>query len=217
MSFVLGSGSPRRRELLEPILGAGNIQVRPPTGEEAGFDGLDDEHSIRERLIQIVRTKMDNVQQQLVEKPVPGARRPCCLTADTIVVAEAAQTGKVVLGKPREVDWQEEVRDWMLQLYSGTTHEVWTGYRVEVEGQSYDEIITTQVEFCELSPDMVEWYLATEESIGKAGGYAIQGAAGAFVTSIQGSLTNIIGLPVVEVISAMQILGVPLSGAQGSY
>lgn len=208
MSFVLGSGSPRRRELLEPLVGPGRLSVRAPTGDEEGFEGLQEPDAIRHRLHRIVRTKMENVLQQLADE-IPSAAEPiCCVAADTIVVAGEATSSRVVLGKPNPERWEQDVRDWMLQLYSGTTHEVWTGFQIVHNGDVHEQIVTTRVGFCSLTPELVDWYLSTGESVGKAGGYAIQGAAAAFVTSVEGSLTNIIGLPVLEVVQALDRLGI---------
>lgn len=206
MPFVLGSRSPRRRELLESVVGKDQLLVCPPAdSEELGFAELHGTDTIRQRLRQIVQTKMDDVAQQVAKHhPVDAT---CCVTADTIVVANDPQAGTVVLAQPDENSWQEQVRDWMLRLYSGATHEVWTGWQVAKGARSLDGIVCTQVRFCEVTPGMVDWYVTTGESIGKAGGYAIQGAAAAFVEAIDGSLTNIIGLPVLEVTRALQSLG----------
>jgi len=211
MQFVLGSRSPRRRELLEPFVGAKRLLVRPPANSnEEGFDGLHEEASIRERLNCIVRVKMEDVTTQ-VQSEFPASSNPvCCVTADTVVVATDSQHGLVVLGQPRQPSWQVDVRDWMLQLYSATTHEVWTGFQVVYGEQTHEEIVVSKVRFCELTPEMVERYVATGESIGKAGGYAVQGAAAAFVEGIDGSLTNIIGLPVSEVLRAMESMALDI-------
>ncbi len=206
MPFVLGSRSPRRRELLEPVVGEDQLLVCPPAdSEELGFVDLNDTDTIRQRLRQIVQTKMDDVAQQVAKHHAVDTIY--CVTADTIVVASDPQAGTVVLGQPDENSWQEQVRDWMLRLYSGTTHEVWTGWQVAKGEHSLDGIVCSKVRFCEITPRMVDWYVASGESIGKAGGYAIQGAAAAFVEAIDGSLTNIIGLPVLEVTRALQALG----------
>jgi len=203
MPFILGSRSPRRRELLEPIVGKDRLMVCPPADSaELDFAGLHDRDAIRHRLRQIVQTKIDDVNRQIRE-----ADAVCCVAADTIVVAEDPQAGTVVLGQPCEESWQTQVSDWMLRLYSGTTHEVWTGWQITRNGRSLDGIVCTTVRFCKITPRMVDWYLSTGESVGKAGGYAVQGAAAAFVDAIEGSLTNIIGLPVHEVTLALQSLG----------
>ncbi len=213
MLFILGSRSPRRRELLQSVVGADRLQVQAPANsEEEGFDGLSDRESIRERLLRIVQTKTDNVVACLAdEAPMAPSSPACLITADTIVVAEDRQQGTVVLGQPRAEDWQSEVKDWMLRLYSGTSHEVWTGFQIVCGQQSCQQIVTSTVHFCPLTEALVDGYLATEESIGKAGGYAIQGAAAAFVNRIEGSLSNIIGLPVMEVVQALDALGIPLN------
>lgn len=207
MQFVLGSRSPRRRELLESFIGAERLLVRPPAdSDEEGFDHLHDNASIRERLKHIVRVKMEDVGTQIQSEFAASANTVCCVTADTVVVAADSQHGLVVLGQPRQPSWQVDVRDWMLHLYSATTHEVWTAFQVKYGEQIYEEIVVSKVRFCELTPAMVERYIATGESIGKAGGYAVQGAAAAFVEGIDGSLTNIIGLPVTEVLRAMEFM-----------
>ncbi len=209
MRFVLGSRSPRRRELLQSVVGAERLIVRPPTNsDEEGLQGLHDEASIRERLNRIVQAKMQNVAASVQSEFEAGANSVCVITADTIVVAQDPRLGPVVLGQPAAPAWQDDVRDWMLRLYSATTHEVWTGFQLRFGDQSHDQIVISKVGFCQLTSVMVERYIVTGESIGKAGGYAVQGAAAAFVESIEGSLTNIIGLPVIEVTRAMESMGI---------
>ena len=211
MQFVLGSRSLRRRELLESFVGTERLLVRPPANsDEEGFDDLHDDASIRERLNRIVRAKMENVATQVQAEFAASANTVCCVTADTVVVVPDHQHGLVVLGQPREPSWQDEVRDWMLRLYSATTHEVWTGFQVVYGNQTHEEIVVSKVRFCELTPAMVEHYIATGESIGKAGGYAVQGAAAAFVEAIDGSLANIIGLPVIDVLQAMESMALDI-------
>jgi len=153
---------------------------------------------------------MENVATQVQAEFAASANTVCCVTADTVVVVPDHQHGLVVLGQPREPSWQDEVRDWMLRLYSATTHEVWTGFQVVYGNQTHEEIVVSKVRFCELTPAMVEHYIATGESIGKAGGYAVQGAAAAFVEAIDGSLANIIGLPVIDVLQAMESMALDI-------
>ena len=78
---------------------------------------------------------------------------------------------------------------------------------VSHEASMIETVVRSQVTFGKVTDDMLEAYIATAESTGKAGGYAIQGQAAAFVTSVNGSLTNIIGLPVLEVADSLQTLG----------
>ncbi|MCH2209770.1 MAG: Maf family protein [Fuerstiella sp.] len=211
VQFVLGSRSPRRRQLFESVVSADHLVVCPPQdSNEQGFDDLSDPQAIQQRLLAVVRRKMTQVIQQLnpnYELPVQGN---CVITADTIVVVNDPGFGTLVLGQPCPENWQSEVRDWMLRLYSKSTHEVWTGFRVTFGNRSHEEIVRTTVSFCELTPSVVDHYIATQESIGKAGGYAVQGQAAIFVEAIDGSLSNIIGLPMMEVVRAIESLGVPV-------
>lgn len=212
MQFVLGSRSPRRRELLQPIVGVDCLTIHPPLcSDEQGFEGLAAAASIRNRLTSIVQSKTAQVIRQLFPEQSAVPEDCCLITADTIVVVEDPDSGNVVLGQPAADHWQAEVREWMLRLYSARTHEIWTGFQLSSGGRSHDQIVTTQVSFCKLTEDLVDRYLATEESVGKAGGYAIQGAAAAFVEGIEGSLSNVIGLPVMEVVGAMESMGIELS------
>jgi len=199
VSIVLGSRSPRRRELLESVVGAHRLQVLPPANsDELGFDNLRSLDAIAERLGAIVADKSRDVVAQLDSKPAS-----CVVTADTIVVATALDGTPVVLGQPDPDHWEDQVSDWMRQFYSGRCHEVWTGFQVTLGDQVVSQIVRTRVEFRELTPELISWYIGTHESLGKAGGYAIQGAAAALVKAINGSLTNVIGLPVLEVVEAL--------------
>ena len=83
----------------------------------------------------------------------------------------------------------------MLRRLSGRTHLVHTGVAVRSGDGVEIEVVTTSVRFTPLTPEAIEWYLATGEPFDKAGAYAIQGAGGAFVEEIQGSVSNVIGLP----------------------
>ena len=84
----------------------------------------------------------------------------------------------------------------MLSQLSGDWHHVYTGLVVLRGGTSLEELVLTRVRFRKLSPEEIDWYLAREEVSDKAGAYAIQGAASAFVEEIQGDFTNVVGLPI---------------------
>lgn len=205
MPIVLGSRSPRRQELLSAFVPADDLLIRPPLqSEEQGFGGLHDSDRITQRLKSVVEVKRHDVQQQIAtEFSEPDS--VICVVADTIVVANDPAIGPTVLGQPDPKRWQQDVRSWMT-LYSGTTHEVWTAYQVTCGAHMLGDIVRTTVHFCTLSSQLIESYIATDESLGKAGGYAIQGAASAFVTKVNGSLTNVIGLPVLEVRQAIALI-----------
>jgi len=194
--IILGSRSPRRKELLSQIVPESAIEVLPPQNSaEAGFDALHDWESIRERLSSICRTKNDDVLGQINQgKDVTAP----ILTADTIVVVERTPSKHLVLGQPPAgQEWEQTVRDWFLNDYAGKTHRVLTGLCFRAGDQIITEIVQTQVTFHEIEyvRAHLDWYLSTQESLGKAGGYAVQGAGSIFVQRIEGSLSNVVGLP----------------------
>ena len=210
---ILGSRSPRRKELLGSIVGHDQLVIKPPvTPEEPGFLGLHQETEIEHRLLDIVQLKHSDVCQQIaadasneVFASIDSA--PFVVVADTIVVAEINREQRVVLGQPEPDRWQDDVREWLRNRLSNQTHEVWTGVLVSQLGQTSTCIVKSAVTFCEINNELIEWYISTRESLGKAGGYAIQGFAAAFVTQLRGSLTNVIGLPVMETRLALINLG----------
>lgn len=221
--IVLGSRSPRRLDLMSSIAGARSLRVLPPVSEdEPGFDGLDTCEQIETRLREIVRLKYEDVCRQLDETAaVANADNPpsaantspgfVVVCADTTVVVTEETTGRrCVLGKPPDDNWTPVVRNWFQRYYLGRTHEVWTGVRIgRPSTNDVEEIVVrTSVRFSRCSEGMLEWYLSTNESTGKAGGYGIQDNAAVFVEGLDGSLTNVIGLPVLEVADALNRLTV---------
>jgi septum formation protein len=210
---ILGSRSPRRKELLGAIVGHDQLVIKPPvTPEEPGFLGLHQETEIEHRLLDIVQLKHSDVCQQIAadasnEVFAAIVSAPFVVVADTIVVAEINREQRVVLGQPEPDRWQDDVREWLRNRLSNQTHEVWTGVLVSQLGQTSTCIVKSAVTFCEINDELIEWYVSTRESLGKAGGYAIQGFAAAFVTQLRGSLTNVIGLPVMETRQALINLG----------
>jgi septum formation protein len=116
--------------------------------------------------------------------------------ADTVVVIDGQ-----ILGKPADRD---QARD-MLTRLSGQWHRVHTGYAIVCldKARRFSATVTTEVEFKDLSPAEIEWYLQTGEPFDKAGAYAIQGIGTFLVRRINGSYTNVVGLPVCEVIEVL--------------
>lgn len=191
--YILGSRSPRRLELLTLLVPAERIDVLPPRSpDEAGFDGLGDEAAIAARLRDIVAAKQRDVDLHLSAE---ARRDAVAIVADTIIVA-AADDVPIVLGQPPQPEWRSVVRQWFSEFFSDRTHQAWTGLRMWNErGLLHEEIVKTAVTFRPIAPAEIDWYLSTEESLGKAGGYALQGLASLFVTRIEGSLSNVVGLP----------------------
>ena len=119
------------------------------------------------------------------------------LTADTVVVL-----GDQILGKPANRDEATA----MLRRLSGRPHEVMTAYRAHFSGRMVERVVVTGVAFRSLDPAELQAYVDSGEWQGKAGGYAIQGIAGAFATEIRGSFSNVVGLPLAEVLADLRAL-----------
>ena len=170
--LVLASASPRRLELVS-LLGI-PFEVIPSRAEENDVTG-----SGKERVRVLARRKGEEVAARLPGRTV--------LAADTLVCVE-----NEVLGKP--VDEADAAR--MIRLLSGRSHWVYTGVCLLLpDGTVREEVCGTEVCFAELDEDEILRYAASGEPLDKAGAYAVQGRAGAFVRSIHGSPTNVIGLP----------------------
>lgn len=203
--FVLGSRSPRRRELLEWIVPADRIAAIPPAdAAEPGFDQLHEWNAIDRQLSEIAAAKCRDVLKQIIPQETAAV-----ITADTIIVAESLNGELIVLGQPPETDdWQTTVRHWFRDYLLGRWHTAATAVCVTVpNGTTIEQIVKTRVRFDAASEALIEWYLATGEPRGKAGGYAIQGAGSLFVSQVEGSLSNVVGLPIRELRDMLEELG----------
>jgi len=185
-SFILASVSPRRKELLE---GMGiEFDVIPSGINEDFLNG----ETPRDHVLRLSKEKSSAVSRNNPDAWVLGA--------DTIVIIDGD-----VIGKPGT---QNEARA-MLARLSGREHQVITGFTIV--NKSVDVMITDAVEsfviFKEISEDEMDWYVKTEEPYDKAGGYAVQGMAAFFIMEIRGSYTNVVGLPLTEVVTALKKVG----------
>lgn len=178
--LVLASSSPRREELLARI--GLRVLVRPAAVDESLRAGESPEKSV----LRLARVKAEFVAARTVERPI--------LAADTIVAIDGRP-----LGKPRDRDEAGS----MLAALSGRWHEVLTGVAlITVETASLSELSRTRVRFVDIDPEEIALYTMGPEPYDKAGAYGIQGAAGWFVDRIEGSASNVVGLPL-EVVRAL--------------
>lgn len=185
-TLYLASGSPRRRQFLLEL----GFDFRVLTSETAEI--RDEDETPEPFARRLARDKANNASGA----PKGGV----VLAADTIVVVDAE-----VLGKPTDED---DFRR-MMRLLSGREHVVMTGVAVRVVGgETRDLSVTTRVTFRSLTPQQIDWYWMTGEPKGKAGGYAIQGKGGAFIERIDGSHSNVIGLPLPETLELLEASGV---------
>jgi len=171
--LVLASASPRRKALLEA---AGvTCTVIPADVDETPEPGETPSAHVR----RLARAKALEVARSEPHAVILGA--------DTVVVIDGH-----ILGKPAD---ESDARA-MLRRLSGRVHQVYTGVALWRDGDIRDAVDVTDVELCALSNGQVDWYIASGEPAGKAGAYAIQGLASRFVTRINGSYSNVVGLPV---------------------
>lgn len=197
LHVVLGSRSPQRLALLTQLVPEHQITVCPPRStEEQGFAGLETWSEIESRLREIARQKCADVLEQCREhdRNTPTV----ILTADTVIVAHDGER-QIVLGQPPEPDWMATARRWFQDYLLDKTHRAATAVCLALlAGEIRERVVVSEVTFCADTGDLLEWYLDTEEPKGKAGAYGIQGAGSMFVTELKGSLSNVIGLPLLE-------------------
>ena len=173
--LILGSASPRRLDLLAQI-GITPDEIRPADIDETPRRDEDP------------RTYVRRMAAEMAEA-VPAEADDIVLAADTVVTA-----GRRILGKPEDV---AQARAFLTML-SGRRHRVMTAITLRRQGREWSRLVETQVRLRPLSAQEIEDYLASNEWQGKAGGYAIQGRAGAFVNWIEGSFSAVVGLPLAE-------------------
>ena len=179
-AFILASSSPRRRELLE---GAGYVfDVRSPEIDETPWPGEHAEAHVR---------RMAREKAAVIAGPRPNE---LVLAADTIVVLKGE-----VLGKPESAQQAED----MLCSLSGRAHQVMTAFSLQLGAHQKEVLCVSEVTFRELSGEEIRRYVESGEPMDKAGSYGIQGNAAGFVRELRGSYTNIVGLPLAEVIEAL--------------
>jgi septum formation protein len=184
--LMLASKSPRRYELLKQV--GLDFDVIPSGIEEDYIKG----ESPRKHVLRLAEAKALDVGNQHPDRWV--------VAADTIVYVDHS-----ILGKPKS---REEAKK-MLRRLSGKEHRVLTGFSVQhlEKGKGDREAVQTMVKVKKLTQEEMEWYVKTREPFDKAGGYAIQGVGSFMIESIKGSYTNVVGLPVCELIQMMSRLG----------
>ena len=193
MTFILASASPRRAELLRA---AGfDFEVRPAGADETVHPGELPEAYVR----RVAEAKARAVLPAAGDRPV--------IAADTVVVVDGR-----ILGKPADAEDAAA----MLRALSGRRHQVLTGVNVSVRSSASGEparvdertsVEVTHVDFATLSDAEIAWYVSSGEPADKAGAYAVQGLASRFVRRVEGSYSNVVGLPVEVVYRMLAALG----------
>jgi septum formation protein len=182
---ILASISPRRQELLRSV--GLKFKIIPAHVNEEYLEG---------------ETPREHVRRLSQDKAMAIARKnPSALVlgADTIVVIDS-----LILGKPKN---KKQARE-MLTRLSDREHKVFTGFTIAHDATKVykTKVIKSSVLFKKISPKEMEWYVSCDEPYDKAGGYAVQGKGASFIKSIRGSYTNVIGLPLCEVLEELKNL-----------
>lgn len=189
MRLILASASPRRADLLRAagydfVVAPSEVDEQPLAGEPP-------------------RTYVVRVAEDKARAAEPTDSGDIVLAADTTVAL-----GDLILGKPADAAEATE----MLRRLSGREHVVHTGVAVRRGDGIVSAAATTRVRFLQLSEAEIGWYVASGEADGKAGAYGIQGRAGRFVDWIEGSYSNVVGLPLHLVHGLLTRAGYPLDG-----
>ena len=199
--LVLASASPRRADLLH--LAGFTPLIRPVDVDERVYPG-EDAPAYVTRVAQV--KAVAGARGEAVAGARGGAEAGARAGAEVVLAADTAVVvDGDILGKPRNAAEAAA----MLRRLSGRPHLVSTGVAVICAGRRIrEQVVSTEVEFTTLTDADIDAYVATGEPLGKAGAYAIQGRAAAFVRRIDGSWTNVVGLPLVETRAILRTFGI---------
>ena len=190
--FILASSSPRRAELLTSAGFA--FTVQPADVDETPRP----DESPTAYALRVARDKADQIARTCRKSGIP------ILAADTVVVA----AGRMLL-KPGDRDDAKT----MLKTLSGAVHDVHTAVVIRHDARTLEEVVTTRVRLLPLSDAEIDWYIESGEPEGKAGAYGIQGRAARFIDWIEGSWSNVVGLPVATVYRMLRDTGMSSAGS----
>lgn len=192
MRLVLASASPRRRDLLAA---AGiTCDIRPQDVDEAELPG----ESPMAYVLRVARAKAE-AGVRAVASAAPGAPEVAVLAADTTVAVDGHILAKAA-------DAAEALA--MLRRLAGRAHHVHTAVVLRAGERAFEQVVTTEVHFRPLTDAELATYVAGREWHDKAGAYGIQGQGGALVAAVYGSYTNVVGLPLAEVVALLRAAGV---------
>ncbi len=184
-NLILASSSARRRELLQQL--GLDFSIYSPDIDESVLE----HEAVQDYVRRLAETKAKSVLGRYPDATI--------LAADTSVAIDAK-----IIGKPESKQHAFEIWSWL----SGRKHDVFTGICVANHEKIITSVVQTQVEFQKLSHNDMESYWATGEPLGKAGAYAIQGIAAQYIPRIDGSYSNVVGLPLYETVQLLKVVKV---------
>ncbi len=195
--IYLASQSPRRRQLLDQIEVRHELLLPDPQEDAEAMEAVQPGESPTAYVQRVTALKLDAALRRLQQRGLPTAPVLC---ADTTVAL-----GRRIYGKPE--DGADAAR--MLAELSGQRHRVLTALALQRGRRRVQALSVSQVQFAPLTAAQIRRYVASGEPLGKAGAYAVQGAAGAFIERLSGSYSGIMGLPLYETVRLLRALGVP--------
>jgi septum formation protein len=212
-SFIyLASQSPRRQELLTQIGVQFELLLADSSEDVESLEiQLPDEPAL-DYVKRVTLAKLTAAKQRLHARGLPSAPILCADTTVALTLNNGKSIKEIILGKPQ--DHQDAKR--ILQLLSGKTHQVHTAVAVTGKPHINDDeprllVSSSQVSFKSLTDEEINAYISTNEPMGKAGAYGIQGIGGCLISSISGSFSGIMGLPLYETSQLMHETGVQFS------
>jgi septum formation protein len=212
-SFIyLASQSPRRQELLTQIGVRFELLLADPSEDAESLEiQLPDEPALA-YVKRVTLAKLTAAKQRLHTRGLPFAPILCADTTVALMAEDGKSTKEIILGKPTD---HPDVKK-ILQLLSGKTHQVHTAVAVMRNPHMNDDeprllVSSSQVTFKSLTDEEINAYISTNEPMGKAGAYGIQGIGGCLISSISGSFSGIMGLPLYETSQLMHETGVQFS------
>jgi septum formation protein len=197
--IYLASQSPRRRQLLEQLGVKHELLLPDPDEDSEGLEAVLPGEAPARYVQRVTGLKLDAAIDRLRRRGLAPAPVLC---SDTTVAL-----GRVIYGKPR--DGQDAAR--MLRELSGRTHRVLTAVAIQSGRKREQALSDSRVSFAPLTPAQIRRYVAGGEPLGKAGAYAVQGRAAAFISHISGSYSGIMGLPMHETAQLLLAFGIDSS------
>ena len=196
--MYLASQSPRRRQLLEQLGVRHELLLPDPHEDSEALEAVRGAEAPAAYVARVTLLKLDAAVARLERRGLPPAPVLC---SDTTVAM-----GRTIYGKP--VDAADAER--MLRELSGHTHRVLTAVAVQAGRRRLEAVSDSRVSFATMTPAQIRAYVASGEPMGKAGAYAVQGRAAAYIRRIAGSYTGIMGLPLHETALLLRQAGLPI-------
>ncbi len=193
--IYLASQSPRRSQLLDQLGVRHELLLPEPDEDAEGLEAVLGNEAPAAYVQRVTQLKLDAALRRLASRGLPEAPVLC---SDTTVAL-----GRVIFGKPADAADAER----MLTALSGKTHRVLTGVALGTFTERHQALSDSRVTFDQLSALQIQSYVASGEPLGKAGAYAVQGKAAAYISHLSGSYSGIMGLPLFETTQLLRSIG----------